>query len=119
MKIEYTKQDDYLLPDLELKKDDNYYSFGRYGRLRLNYLKENKKIEYQKLLMSDELTKHLSYTDKTANERLKNIIDILAEKENVNEELKATDQMKWVGLVNNFKSQAEEIVLSELIYFSL
>jgi len=113
--ITYSKQGDYLIPDLTLKSNTPS-SFGKYGLLRLNYLKQNKKTLYQELLMKDELTNHLIDIDKTATERIENIIKSLAEKEKVDENLKATNQMKWVGLMNNIKSQAEEIVLNELIY---
>jgi len=115
MNISYVKQGDYLLPNLELQ-NNTHSSFGKYGLLRLNYLKENKKIEYRELLMKDELTNHLIDIDKTATKRVEMIINSLAEEKNVDEDLKATDQMKWVGLMNNIKSQAEEIVLYELIY---
>ena len=115
MKIEYTKQGDYLLPNLILK-DNTYSFFGKYGQLRLNYLKEDKKALYQQLLASDELTNHLIDIDKTANALADRLIILLSEKNNVDEHLKETDQMKWVGLMNSFKSQAEEIVSSELIY---
>ena len=115
MNINYIKQGDYLLPNLILK-DNTHSFFGKYGQLRLNYLKQHKKALYQQLLSSDELTNHLIDIDKTANALADRLITSLSEEKNVDEHLKATDQMKWVGLMNNIKSQAEEIVLSELIY---
>ena len=115
MKITYTKNGDYLLPNLILKNNPSTF-FGRYGLLRLNYLKQHNKVLYQQLLAKDKLTNYLIDIDKTATERVEKIIVHLAEEKNVDEHLKATNQLKWVGLMNNFKSQAEEIVLSELIY---
>ena len=115
MSITYSKNGDYLLPNLTLK-NNNHSSFGRYGRLRLNYLKQNKKVLYQELLAKEELTNHLIDIDKTATERVEMIVNALSEKECVDENLKETSQLKWVSLMNNFKSQAEEIVLNELIY---
>lgn len=114
MIMSYSKIEDYNLPNLVLKNPLS--SFGKYGLLRLKFLKQNKKALYQQLLVKDELTNHLIEVDKNANERVENIIKSLAEKENVNEDLKGTNQLKWVGLMNNFKSQAEEIILNELIY---
>ena len=71
---------------------------------------------YQKLLVTNELTEYLSNIDEMAILKIENIVRLLAEKENVDERLKSANQLKWVGLMNNFKSQAEEIVLNELIY---
>jgi len=115
MEITYTKSGDYLLLDLELK-NNNHSFFGKYGHLILNYLQQNKKILYQELLIKDELTEHLIDIDKTATERVERIVIHLAEEKNVDEHLKSTDQLKWASLMNNFKSQAEEIILNELIY---
>jgi hypothetical protein len=113
--ITYLKQGDYFIPDLTLKSKSPT-SFGKYGQLRLNYLKQHNKVLYQQLLAKDELTKHLIDTDEVATARVDMIIKSLAEKEKVDENLKANNQLKWIGFMNNFKSQAEEIVFNELIY---
>lgn len=104
----------------EKSKDDNTEIttnaiLGKYGRARLNYIKEYKKGLYTELLMNGTLNKHLVETDRTANERIDNIIKSMAKQDNTNEELKRTDQFKWVGLMNNYKHCAEEIVYSALI----
>lgn len=116
MKIEYTKVGDYYLPNLVAPENMKNFKIGKYGKLRLRYLKEHKKAEYTILLMDNELQKHLMEIDKIANERFELLMKQFAEKENIIEELKAKDQLKWVGLMNNIKHSAEEIILKELIY---
>jgi len=115
MELTYRKEGDYFLPNLMLIAKNNG-DVGKYGLLRVKYLKRHQKDFYLQLLVKNELTNHLVEIDKTARSRIDNIINSLAEKEGVNEELKATNQIKWVGLMNNFKFQAEELVLNELIY---
>jgi len=116
MKIEYTKVGDYYLPNLVAPKNMKNFKIGKYGKLRLNYLKENKRAEYTILLMDNKLQKHLMDIDKTANERFDLLMKQFAEKENITEELKATNQMEWVCRMNNIKNRTEEIILKELIY---
>lgn len=89
---------------------------GKYGRARLNYIKTHKRGLYAELLMNGTLNKHLAEMDGTANERIKKIVTEMAEQENTNEQLKETNQLLWVGLMNNYKNCAEEIIYSELIY---
>lgn len=116
MKIEYTKVGDYYLPNLVAPKNMKNFEIGKYGKLRLRYLKEHKKAEYTILLMNNELQKHLMEVDKIATERFELLLKQYAAKENITEELKAKDQLKWVRLMNNIKHSAEEIILKELIY---
>lgn len=116
MKIEYTKVGDYYLPNLVAPENMKNFEIGKYGKLRLRYLKEHKKAEYTILLMDNKLQKHLMEIDKIANERFDLLMKQFAQKENITEELKAKDQLKWVGLMNNIKHSAEEIILKELIY---
>lgn len=116
MKIEYTKVGDYYLPNLVAPENIKNFKIGKYGKLRLRYLKEHKQAEYTILLMDNELQKHLMEVDKIATERFVLLMKQYAEKENITEELKAKDQLKWVGLMNNIKHSAEEIILKELIY---
>lgn len=111
----YRKEGDYYYPMLEIPKHENVI-LGKYGRARLNYIKKNKKCLYTKLLMFDELANHLSEIDSIANERVNLMIKEMAKKEGTNEELKRTNQLEWVRLMNNYKNSAEEIVNSELIY---
>lgn len=116
MKIEYTKQGDYYFPNLLPPENLKNFEIGRFWRMRLKFLKEQRKSEYIILVMSNKLQEHLLEIDKTANDRFEFLMKQLAKKENITEELKATDQLKWVGLMNNIKHSAEEIILKELIY---
>ena len=114
--IEYIKQGDYYLPNLILCSEDTNYKIGKYGRMKLNYLKNNKKSEYTILLMDGKLNKYLHEIDIACEERIRTIISQLVKQENVTEELKTTNQMEWVRCMNSVKNRAEEIILKELIY---
>lgn len=92
------------------------YCIGKYGRLRLNYLKEHKKAEYTIMLMNGTLRKHIVQIDIDAKNRVENIVNSLKSQSDLTEEMKNFDPLYWVGMMNNFKNQAEEIVLKELIY---
>lgn len=116
-KITYHQEGDYLIPNLAVLKDEsNNYHISKYGYLRLDYLKKNKKDYYTELMLDGKLPEHLIEIDKQANKRVKAIISSLAKLQNVNEKLKANNQIEWVKLMNNFKNFAEEIVFNELIY---
>ena len=115
MKITYTLHGDYYLPDLILAEQSDT-PLGKYGRMRKSYLKQHRKGLYSTFLLTEKLTPHLAEIDKAAKERVEQIVFHMAESEGVNEELKANDPMKWVGLMNNFRNAAEEVVLQELIY---
>ncbi len=112
--IEYTKVGDYYMPNLVLEKEK--IMLNKYGRMRLKFLKENKKAEYTIMFMNGTLNKHLKEIQETAQERIDLIIEQLKKKNNLTEEMKNTDQLYWVGMMNNFKNTAEEIILNELIY---
>ena len=84
--------------------------------MRLHYLKTQKKAEYTILLTEDKLNKHLQEIDKTATNRYNLLMKQLAEQENITEELKAINQLEWVGKMNSIKNRAEEIIFNELIY---
>ena len=116
MDITYTKVGDYFVPNLALSENVKDFRIGKYGRLRLKYLKENRKAEYIILSMNGELKKHLMDIDKLAKERVEFLIKQQAERQNVDEKLKENDQLKWVGMMNNIKNFAEEIVINELIF---
>lgn len=115
MNISYTKQGDYLLPDLILK-DKEQFNIGKYGLLRLNYMKKEKLGLYFDLLVNDKLNEYLHNIDTTIMEKVQKLIKELTEKENITEELKDSNQMLWIGKMNNIKDIAEEIVLKEYIY---
>ena len=114
--ITYHKEGDYLIPDLIMQKSNSTYNVGKYGHLRNKFLKEHKKGLYTELMINGKLTDHLINIDKAATARVKNIVDKLAKAENVNEDLKQSNQLEWVGCMNNIKKRAEEIILNELIY---
>ena len=114
--IEYIKQGDYYLPNLILAPEETNYKIGKYGKMKLNYLKNNKKAEYTILFMDGKLNRYLHEIDVACENRIKTIISQLVKRENVTEELKATNQMEWVGKMNSIKNRAEEIVFNELIY---
>ena len=113
--ISYTLKGDYYIPNLALPKQEKI-TLNKYGRMRLNYLKEHKKGLYTELVMNGTLTKHLKEIQETAENRVNLIINKLKEKSNLTEDMKNTDQLAWVGTMNAIKEQAEETVFSELIY---
>ena len=112
--LSYTLHGDYYLPDLAVNEEEPTY--GKYGMLRKQFLKEHKSARYQYLLMMGELTGHLNQVDQDVRERVESLMRQMAEKQGVTEQLKMQDQMKWVGLMNNIKVCAEEIVLKEIVY---
>ena len=107
MKIEYTKVGDYYLPNLVAPENMKNFKIGKYGNLRLRFLKEHKKAEYTILLMDNKLQKHLIDVDTTANKRFDLLMKQFTEQENITEELKATNQMEWICRMNNIKNCAE------------
>ena len=114
--ISYTLQGDYYIPDLTLPSEKEYPTLGKYGRMRLTYLKESKKAQYSIMLMNGTLNSHLHDVDELANIILEQTVKAFAEADGCDEKLKAADQMKWVGLMNNYRHCAEEIILKDLIY---
>lgn len=115
MNISYTKQGDYLLPNLILKEKVQY-NIGKYGLLRLEYIKKYKLGLYFDLLVNDTLNEYLHNIDTTVMEKVQKLIKELAEKENINEKLKQDNQVLWASKMNNIKNIVEEIILKEYIY---
>ncbi len=115
MNISYTKKGDFLLPNLILK-DKEQFNIGKYGLLRLEYIKKYKLGLYFDLLVNDNLNEYLHDIDTTVMEQVQKLIIELAEKENINEQLKENNQMLWVSKMNNIKNIVEEIILKEYIY---
>ena len=118
MKMEeltYTKNGDYLIPDLSLTEQQET-PLGKYGRMRKTYLKEHRPILWNRMILSETLYPHLREIDETANRRLERMMPELMKLNGVTEGLKAKDPMKWVGLMNNLKAQAEETILAELVF---
>ena len=115
MELTYTMKNGYRLPNL-LPPQEPEVHLGKYGLLRRRYLQQNRKVRFTNLLTSGKLNGHLMEVDKAANERMELLVAQMAQAEGVTEEMKASDQMKWVGLMNNIRMSAEEQVLKELIY---
>lgn len=113
--IEYIRNGDYYLPNLVLAEQKKI-QLNKYGRLRLDYLKNHKKAEYAILFIDNKLTDHLEEVQEIATKRIEEIIKSLKEQSILTEEMKNADLLYRVGMMNNFKNQAEEIVLKELIY---
>lgn len=112
--LTYSRNGDYLIPDLSLNETEQ--PIGKYGRMRKAYLKEHRPILWNSLILSEKLYPHLLEIERTANSRIERMMPELMRSAGVTESLKASDPMRWVGLMNNLKAQAEETILAELIY---
>lgn len=109
MKLEYRKCGDYYLPNIAMSKESKETKgkhFGKYGLLRLNYLKNYKRNLYKELLLDNKLHDHLVKIDEETNRRVDNLIKELAEQENVTEELKANNQLEWVRKNEQYQKQS-------------
>lgn len=113
----YTRQGDYLLPNLTLPAEEETGYIGVWGQRRLNYLKHHRKVLYYNLLTSGKLHSHLADIEEQAKVLFLRLVKDLAEKEGVTEQLKSADQMAWVRRMNNISSQVREIVNQEVIDF--
>lgn len=112
----YELKGDYYYPMIAIPKQEKII-IGKYGRARLNYIKQHKKCLYTELIMSDTLNQHLSEIDKTANKRINKIICEIAIKENLPIHYDGKmEQLEWVSLMNNYKNCANEIIFKELIF---
>ena len=111
--LSYTLCGDYYLPDLVLNEEEPTY--GKYGMLRKQFLKEHRSARYQYMLLTGKLNEHLNQIDQEVREQVEMLMKQMVEKQGVTEELKVQDQMKWVRLMNNIKASAEEIVLKNLV----
>ena len=111
----YELQGDYYIPCLVLDEEDTQ-SIGMWGRKYLRYIKKHRPVLHTTLLLSGKLNSHLAEIDNQATEMFDQLIKQLAEKEGITEQLKAQDQLAWVGAMNNIRYQVEEIILAELIY---
>ena len=115
--LSYTRVDDYYIPDLILDEEPEQDVFyGKYGSLRRDYLRRHRPFLWAAMANSGKLADHLKEVEQTAQHRMDTLLPQLMKAANVTEELKARDQMAWVGLVNNCQAQADEIILSELVY---
>jgi hypothetical protein len=114
--ITYLQVGDYLLPDLKLSEEETKITLGRWGIAHKEFLKAHKKGLYSHLLLSCKLYQHCKEIEDSAKEQIYQITKQMALAENITEELKATDQMAWVGEMNSIRNRAEEIILRNLIY---
>ncbi len=113
--IKYLKFGDYFIPDLKLPEQE-VFPLGKYGRMRLKYLKENCPYLWNNHILNGTLNKHCAEVEAKAEARLSELIDTMAQSEGVTEALKSSDPMKWVGLMNSIKASAEEVVLNEIVF---
>ena len=113
--LTYTKVGDYNLPNLTLQKQANP-PLGKYGRIRREYLKNHRPILYNRLILSEKLYTHLTEIEGTANRRMEQMMDELMKANGLNEQTKESNPMLWVQTMNNLRAQAEEMILSELVY---
>lgn len=113
--LTYTRCGDYYIPDLKLSEQPEA-PIGKYGRMRQRYLKEHRPGLYSSLILSEKLYPHLLEIDRAARERMDAMLPRMMEAAGVTEELKARDQLAWVGAMNSIRSRAEEIILSEMIF---
>lgn len=112
--LSYTLHGDYYLPDLEINEEEPTY--GKYGIMRKQFLKERRSARYQYLVLTGKLTEHLNQVDKEASEKVEMLMEQMAEQWGVTEELKMHEQMEWVRRKDNIQAIAEEIALKEIIY---
>lgn len=108
-------EDDLYYPELGMP-EGTHYNIGKYGLMRWEYLKTNCREKYLQLLLDGKLNEHLHEVDEECHARIDLLVERMKARAGITEKLKATEQMKWVGLMNNVKSAAEEIVLRELLY---
>ena len=113
--IRYTLQGDYYLPDLALPAEEQQ-PIGIWGQRHLRHIKQNQRVLYTNLLTSGKLNSYLADIDKQAEEMFSRLVKQMAEREGLTEQLKADNQMAWVGRMNNIRSRAIEIVNNDLIY---
>ena len=111
--LSYTLHGDYYLPDLEINEEEPTY--GKYGIMRKQFLKEHRSARYQYLVLTGKLTEHLNQVDKEVREKVEMLVEQMAEQWGVTEKLKMQDQMEWVRKMNNIRSRAVEIIDVELI----
>ncbi len=111
----YTQQGDYLLPDIKLPKQPEY-EIGIWGNRRRQYLKQHHRVKYYNMLTQCTLYPHLADVEEQAQKLFDELMDEMAKQEGITEQLKAEDMMKWVGLMNNIRACAKEVVMKNLIY---
>ena len=112
--LSYALHGDYYLPDLEINEEEPTY--GKYGIMRKQFLKEHRSARYQYLVLTGKLTEHLNQVDKEVREKIEMLEEQMAEQWGVTEEMKIQDQMEWVRRMNNIQATAEEIAYKNIIF---
>ncbi len=112
--LSYTLHGDYYLPDLEINEEEPTY--GKYGIMRKQFLKEHRSAKYQYRVLTEKLTEYLNQVDKEARKKVEMLVEQIAERWGVTEELKMQDQMEWVRRMNNIQATAEEIAYKNIIF---
>lgn len=115
MELTYTQVGDYLIPNIAVP-DTPHYTLGKYGRMRRTYLKERRPILWDRMILNGTLWSHLAEVDRICNERMDSLIEGMKKARGITEALKAEDQLRWVGEMNNIRAAAEEIILREVVY---
>ena len=110
----YRQVGDYFIPNIELPERN--YEIGKYGRMRHRYLKAHRKIQYTTMILDGTLYDHLEEIDRICNERMETMVATMKKQQGITEELKARDQLAWVGAMSNIRNAAEEVILRELVY---
>ena len=113
MELTYRKEGDYLLPNIQAPEAPK---IGKYGMLRHTFLRRYRKTMLSGLQLNGKLNDHLEQIDRQANEMMETLMSEMAKLQGVNEELKASNQMKWVQMMNNIRASAEETVLKDIVY---
>jgi hypothetical protein len=116
MEMTYRLEGDYQLPNLLPPEETAPVILGKYALARKKYLKQSRRILFTNLLTAGKLNEHLMEIEQTANERMELLTAQMAAAQGVNEQMKASDQMQWVGMMNNIRHSAEETILNDLIY---
>ena len=117
MEIKYTRQEDYLIPNLYLEKEEECGRIGKYGILRLHFIAQNKQALYETLLMTNKLTHHLLLVSDSCESLYKILMDdYIKSDERLSEKSKELNPIEWTHLMNNYKNMAEEIVLNEYVF---
>lgn len=114
MKLEYIRNGDYYIPNLTIQKEAR--SIGKWGRMRREFLREHHPIRFSQLVLSDTLFTYLADIQEEAQAKLELLIHQMASAEGVTERMKERNPMEWVQRMNNIRSRAEEVVLSEIVY---
>ncbi|MFG6319451.1 MAG: TnpV protein, partial [Clostridia bacterium] len=116
MNLTYTMKGNYLIPDLTIERTNKKVNLGKFAKMRLKYLKENKRGTYTMLLASNKLTQHLMTIQETVVNRIAQEVEKMKQQYGITEEMKATNQMEWIGQMNNIQATAEQTAIREVIY---